>query len=177
MNKKAFYLFLALALPGLIFVFLKFFGKNEFDVPVYYKDGLPKDSVCHASGVGPYVVPDSVFLKMGATKVGSTRIVAVYPFIQDDLSELNRIATKYQAERVETLVVSGMPNLPKSKLPVTQLGYSTFGWLVSCGLRVHEPWSVVLIDEKNQIRGYYDGNRRDEMDRLDLELSIVLKKY
>lgn len=177
MNKKALYLFLALALPGLIFVFLKFFGKNEFDVPVYYQAGLPQDSVCQVSAAVPYVVADSVFTKIGSRKQNVHRIVAVYPFVKDDLSELNRIAEKYRDDSVDIRILSGMPNLPKSNLPVTQLTYDTFGWLVMCSLRVREPWSVVLLDDKNKIRGYYDGSRRDEMDRLDLELSILLKKY
>lgn len=177
MNKKILYLFLALALPGLIFVFLKFFGKNEFEVPIYYQEGLPKDSVCHASSSELYQVPDSVFLKINSITKNTTRVIAVYPFIKDDLSELKRIAGKYQADNVETIIVSGIPNLPKSNLTVAPLNYESFGWVVTCGLWVREPWSVVLVDDKNQIRGYYDGSRRDEMDRMDLELSILLKKY
>jgi hypothetical protein len=177
MNKKVLYLFLALALPGLIFVFLKFFGKNEFEVPVYYQAGFHADSVCQMARVGPYHLPDSVLSKIGSKSQHYSRIVAIYPFIKDDLSELKRIAEKYQIDNVETIIVSGIPNLPKSSMSVTQLNYDSFGWVVTCGLRVQEPWSVVLVDEQNQIRGYYDGSRRDEMDRLDLELSIVLKKY
>jgi hypothetical protein len=177
MNKKALYLFLALALPGLIFVFLKFFGQNEFEVQVYYQDGLPKDSICSTTSSMPYAVADSVFTRIGTAGKRTARIIAVYPFIKDDLSELNRIATKYQPDSVETIIVSGIPNLPKSELPVTQLNYDSFGWVVACAFRVNEPWSVVLLDEQKRIRGYYDGSRRDEMDRLDLELSIILKKY
>jgi hypothetical protein len=177
MNKKSLYLFLALALPGLIFVFLKFFGKNEFEVPVYYSDGLKADSICHVIKAGPYQIPDSVLRKVGSQKQNITRIVAVYPFIKDDLSEFSRMVDKYKPDGVETIIVSGIPNLPRTSIPVTQLNYDSFGWVVTCGLRVSEPWSVVLIDSKNQIRGYYDGSRRDEMDRLDLEMSIILKKY
>jgi hypothetical protein len=177
MNKKVLYLFLALALPGLIFVFLKFFGQNEFEVQVYYKEGLPPDSICNSTSSAPYAVADSVFRKIGSEGKSAARIIAVYPFIKDDLSELNRIATKYQPDSVSTIIVSGIPNLPKSELQVIQLNYDSFGWVVTCSLWVREPWSVVLIDKQNQIRGYYDGSRRDEMDRLDLELSIILKKY
>ena len=177
MKKKILYLFLALALPGLIFVFLKFFGRNEFEVPIYFQDGLAKDSICDDSSKEPYRVQDSVFLKINSKAVRASRVVAVYPFIKDDLSELTRIANKFQADSVEVTIVSGMPNLPKSSLPVTQLSYDAFGWIVTCALRIREPWSVVLIDNQGRIRGYYDGSRRDEMDRLDLELSILLRKY
>lgn len=177
MNKKVVYLFLALALPGLIFIFLKFFGKNEFEVPVYFSEGIKPDSICAFSVQGPYQVPDSVMQKVGLKERNNARIVAVYPFIKDDLSEFSRMVEKYKSAGVESVILSGMPNLPKTTIPVNQLDYGSFGWIVTCGLRVAEPWSVVLIDSKNQIRGYYAGDRRDEMDRLDLELSIVLKKY
>jgi hypothetical protein len=176
MNRKSLYLFLALALPGLIFVFLKFFGKNEFDVPVYFKEGLQKDTVCNLSIHGQYLVSDSV-LKVAGGKPNQINVLVVYPFVKDDLTELNRVAEKFKEDSVYLGIVSGMQNLPKTHLPKKELLYDSFGWLVTCGLRISEPWSVVLIDDKRQIRGFYDGSRRDEMDRLDLELSIVLKKY
>jgi hypothetical protein len=176
MNKKALYLFLALALPGLFFVFLKYFGKNEFDVPVYFAEGLPQDTVCNVTSTAPYVIPDSAMVQAGA-RPGQVSVIAVYPFIKDDLTELHRVAKKYSTDKVFIGIVSGMQNMPKSHLPIKEVQYQSFGWLVTCGLRFAEPWSVVLVDSKSQIRGFYDGSRRDEMDRLDLELSIVLKKY
>jgi hypothetical protein len=177
MSKKFIYLFLALALPGLIFVFLKKFGKNEFTVPVYFEMGLVPDSICTISTPGPYQVPDSIIQKIGFRQTASIKVVAVYPFVKDDLSEVQRVAAKYSDDSVDVMVLSGIPNNPKTELRTLFLNYGSFGSTVLCWLKVNEPWSVVLIDEKNQIRGYYDGSRRDEMDRLDLELSILLKKY
>jgi protein SCO1 len=176
MNKKTLYLLLALAVPGLIFVFLKFFGKNKFDVPVYYQNGMEQDSVCQMFVQGQYKIADSVLIQAGA-QPNQVTVLAVYPFVKDDLRELHRIAAKYTSDNVFMGIVSGMQNLPKSHLPVQEVSYASFGWLVTCALRMQEPWSVVLIDNHKQIRGYYDGSRRDEMDRLDLELSIVLNKY
>jgi hypothetical protein len=37
--------------------------------------------------------------------------------------------------------------------------------------------SVALVDHKNRIRGYYDGKDRDEVDRLIVEMKIILKQY
>jgi len=34
-----------------------------------------------------------------------------------------------------------------------------------------------LIDDQKRIRGYYKIGFRDEMDRLEVELKILLKKY
>ena len=177
MNKKFLYLFLALALPGLIFVFLKKFGKNEFTVPVYFETGLTPDSICTVAAAGPYQVPDSIVQKIGFRWPAGIKVVVVFPFVKDDLSEVQRVADKYAADSVAVVVLSGIPNNPKTQLQTVFLDYNNFGSAVLCWLRMNEPWSVALLDEKNQIRGYYDGSKRDEMDRLDLELSILLKKY
>lgn len=177
MNRKFIYLFLALVLPGLIFIFLKKFGKNEFTIPVYFEHGIEPDSICSLKVEGVYTIPDSVFARIGLDKKSSARIVVVYPFVKDDLSEVSRVSLKYISDNVETAIVTGIQNNPESDLKRVFLNYNEFGPLVYCLLRVEEPWSVVLIDENNHIRGFYDGSRRDEMDRLDLELSILLKKY
>jgi hypothetical protein len=177
MTKKFIYLFLALALPGLIFWFLKKFGRNEFSVPVYFENGIQTDSICNMNVPGIYSVPDSVLSKVGIRKDAPAKLVVIYPFIKDDLSEVVRVAEKYIPDRVETVVVSGIPNNPDGKLRRVFFDYDQFGPIVYCLLRVEEPWSVVMLDEHNRIRGFYDGSRRDEMDRLDLELSILLKKY
>lgn len=177
MKKKFLYLFLALALPGLVFVFLKKFGKNEFEVQVYFEQGLVADSICAVSAKGPYQVPDSLIRKIGFTKPSAARVAIVYPFVKDDLTEVMRIKSKYLPDSVEMIILSGVPNFPKTEAPITFLDFNDFGNMVWCWLRVAEPMSVVLLDKKNQIRGYYDGTKRDEMDRLDMELSILLKKY
>jgi hypothetical protein len=39
--KKFIFLILTLAIPVSIFLFLKIFGNNEFEVPVLFEDGLP----------------------------------------------------------------------------------------------------------------------------------------
>ena len=177
MYKKFLYLFLALALPGLIFLFLKKFGKNEFQVQTYFEEGLKPDSVCSVSSPAPYQVPDSIVRKIGFEVPMAIRVAIVYPFVKDDLTEVGRIKSKYAQDSVEILIISGVPDNPKSEIPITFLDFNNFGNLVWCWLRVAEPFSVVVLDKENKIRGYYDGSKRDEMDRLDMELSILLKKY
>ena len=177
MNKKVIYLFFALALPGLIFIFLKKFGRNEFVIPVYFESGIKPDSICNIMVEGVYTVPDSVFTRVGMDIKSPAKILVVYPFVKDDLSEVERVSGKYASDKVETVIVTGIQNNPESYLKHVFLNYLEFGPYVYCLLRVEEPWSVVLIDTENRIRGFYDGSRRDEMDRLDLEVSILLKKY
>lgn len=177
MYKKFLYLFLALALPALIFIFLKKFGKNEFQVQTFFMEGLKSDSICTVSSAGPYQVPDSVISKIGFKKPKELRVVIIYPFVKEDLTEVGRIKSKYARDSVEILILSGVPNNPKSDIPSAFLDFNNFGNVVWCWLRVAEPFSVVVLDKENRIRGYYDGSKREEMDRLDMELSILLGKY
>src|SRR5437899_2470523 len=66
MTKKIVYLLLALALPGLIFIFLKLFGKNHFDIPVYYMEGVSDLPVeCMGSHKGQYILADSILRTIG----------------------------------------------------------------------------------------------------------------
>jgi hypothetical protein len=59
-GKKLIYLFLALLLPGCIFVFLKLFGKNEFAVQPLYESVAPTlPNECQPVTL-PYLIPDSI---------------------------------------------------------------------------------------------------------------------
>jgi len=46
-----------------------------------------------------------------------------------------------------------------------------------CDLLLQKPLSIVLVDDQRRIRGYYDPQHRDEVDRLIVEMKILLKKY
>jgi hypothetical protein len=66
-GKKIIILFLGLALPGLVFVFLKMFGKNQFDVPLLHEQGVTDvDTSCLYDYPVPYTVPDSILQKLYA---------------------------------------------------------------------------------------------------------------
>ena len=59
--KKSILLFLALLFPACVFVFLKFFGKNEFTVPPLYTDSYPDGmKECGVTVTLPYHIPDHV---------------------------------------------------------------------------------------------------------------------
>ena len=47
----------------------------------------------------------------------------------------------------------------------------------ACDLLLQKPWTAVVIDDQRRIRGYYDPKTREEVDRLFVELNILLKKY
>jgi len=159
MNKKILYLFLALLLPGLIFVFLKFFGKNQFDIPIYYTEGVSDvASNCHVTFKGQYQIADSALISLEWKKI-------ITVFIDDTTKD--KELSKVRESIGDKFQIIALKNLDQSQLSKWK----------DCILFMKAPWNVVLMDEQKRIRGYYKTGNLDEMDRLDVELKILLSKY
>jgi hypothetical protein len=160
-GKKIILLFLALLLPVCVFLFLKTFGKNQFDVPPLYHEEFP-EAACGISYSAPYVLPDSV---MKSIKVGKADVPL---FIIDFSSKsgLHRIQEEVTPEEV-------------SIIPSSDLSTDTnrISFIRNCILIVKPGFDLVLIDNQKRIRGYYKSTDREEVDRLLVELEIILKKY
>jgi hypothetical protein len=158
MSKKFIYLFLALLLPGLIFVFLKKYGKNEFNIPVYYETGVEEASSACGVYPAPYRIVDSV---MQIIRTDAKPILVVV----DTTTEVKRNLTRLKSELNDSFAVVFSQPTPQ-----------WYGWL-DCTFLLRKPWTAVLIDERSQIRGYYTPVSREEVDRLAVELRILLKQY
>jgi protein SCO1 len=155
------YLIVALLFPLLLSLFLKYFGKSEFNIPVYYKSGIHSLSIaCQYQYSTPYAVPDSIRASL-SSNVNKTLIVTT------DSSE----ETKKNIEQIKEEVGNVEYDLSVLKTD------STTARLRSCFLLLNQPWTTVLIDNQNRIRGYYAPSTREETDRLIVELKILLKKY
>jgi len=152
---KAILLSLALVLPIAIFVFLKLFGKNEFDIAVYYPNGV--DSVCVENKSKPYQVPDTV---LNAIQWGSKPSLITFHPSEEEIDHLKHVWEEIDQHDVTSVF------LPSD---LTQ-------WR-DCALLIRAPWKTVLIDKDKHIRGYYNLATREETDRLIVELKILLKKY
>jgi len=148
---KKIILFAALPLPVLIFIFLKLFGKNEFEVPVYWSDGV-NVAGCK-SQPAPYVLPDSALNAWGWKGDKATLIVLGGNDIKDNLA---RVADLFEKDDYTTIRVSNVP---------------------TCLLLAGDSSKVVMVDNERQIRGYYTPTNRKETDRLAVELRILLKQY
>ena len=169
--KKVLYLFLALLLPGLIFVFLKYQGKNEFTVPIFYEEGITIPGGCG--------FPDSMrvfsFDKPGRIdsalrilwKMDKEVNVLVFP---DAKLDFNKIKIAIDEEMGEDQVWFYEAN----SLTRDMQGLE---WLKKCEFLMKDPFQSALIDKQGRIRGYYDLRKRDEVDKLRVELKILLKKY
>ena len=73
MNKsfKAVFLVVILGVPALIFVFLKMFGVNQFDLPVYYQDGVDTTFIDCEFQKGQHFIPDFSFADYSGKQVSS----------------------------------------------------------------------------------------------------------
>lgn len=157
-GKKILLLFLALALPSFVFVFLKMFGKNQFDVPALFSAQVPAATgECGLEYELPYHVPDSVLGQV----MNPQDSLAVIVFSAADAASLDRVKEKYGTGSMTW----------KSLDPATNV------FLQRCIFLLAEPFDVVLVDRKGLIRGHYNSADRDEIDRLVTEIAILLKKY
>jgi hypothetical protein len=154
---KRIILFLALPLPVLVFIFLKYFGKNEFDIPVYYADGVGRNIPGCKSYSTPYVLPDSALNAWGWKGGKATIIVLNEKGIGNNLK---RVAELFEPGDYETLKIEDAPYEVKT-----------------CMLLAGDSSRVVLIDDQKQIRGYYTPTYGKERDRLGVEIRILLKQY
>lgn len=162
-QKAVFLVFLALGGPVLVFLFLKTFGTNEFRVtplhvtaPVYAPDGCPY------AYAAPYRVPDSVTNALGMNT--SDSLFVVY-FDSTDVAAMNRVRTEFDEAPVDFVT------------PDRIAGQFDPGWLRRCALLMRGDTAVALLDRHNRIRGNYYGPNRDEIDRLVVEMKIILKMY
>jgi hypothetical protein len=161
MKGKFIYLFLALLLPGFIFVFLKFFGRNEFAVEPLYQTTPPTSKQCAPASL-PYVVADSIMKQLPFEK--DSLIVFVFDERSaDGLAQIARVKDEVREDAVELITAS--TSTPKNK-----------AWK-QCSFFLSEPFNAVLVDHKGRIRGEYTMSDRKEVDRLLTEVTIILKKY
>jgi hypothetical protein len=160
--KKLLLLFLALLLPVVIFLFLKGFGSNQFDVPPLFQDVVDNPVGCDSTEyVFPYKINDSVLADISWRNSDSLTLV-VY---NDSTIGGGKISN--QVDRIRT-------EFPKEKLNLINNTNQTFR---NCAFLLKASDNVVLIDSKKRIRGQYNLNDLDEADRLIMEVKILLKLY
>jgi hypothetical protein len=164
MSKKLIYLVLALLLPIAVFVFLRTFGKNEFSIPVYYEQGVVDVAQpgCDYTYLIPYSIPDSVLQRSGWSGKSP---VALFVADSSEVVKVNLKRLQEEFDETEFQILK-----PSEESSIQDHWYACFFFL-------KKPWSVVLIDSEKKIRGYYAPTSREEMDRLIVEMKILLKQY
>ena len=163
MSKKSIYLLLALILPIGVFVFLRMFGKNEFTIPVYYEQGVTDiQPSCAYTYPVPYAIPDSIMQRIGWAADESVVLLVADTSTVVNIG-LKRLQEEFESTDFQLVYQSGK--------------YASWDHWYSCFFFLKRPWSAVLIDSEKRIRGYYAPNSREEVDRLIVEMKILLKQY
>jgi hypothetical protein len=183
-SRKPILLFLALVLPVAVFVFLKFFGKNEFAVPVLFEDGIATPVGCESFRYDvPYSIPDTILAKFSW---GSNDSISLVVFSgttnaeqQEQSIQLNRIFTEFPSDNFKIVFLSENVMSEKTKLENERL--MMVNWQLSsarsCAFLLKPTDNTVLLDSKKRIRGQYNTANREDVDRLIMEIKIMLKKY
>jgi len=160
MKKKNLFLGLALVLPVLVFVFLKYFGKNQFEIPVYHQSKVDRIEGCDLDYQAPYKVPDSTLISLGWD---SKRAILI---LFHAMSGENKLRLEQEVQQSKLQVVLNEVG-----------GEGASGKLFSCVLLLPNKFNAVLVDDQKQIRGYYEIDSREELDRLLVELKILFNEY
>ena len=157
--KKAILLILALLLPVCIFLFLKVFGKNKFSVDPLFTNVLPENAgECDIAIALPYRVPEVVQDSLSLSKNAMTLI----HFGTLEPSEHNNL------KRVKDQHAQGVGFIMLPEAAVI---------LKRCVFFLADDNDLVLVDSDGTIRGQYVSADRDEIDRLQTELSILFNEY
>lgn len=146
-----------------IFIFLKIFGRNEFQVPVLHEVGtVTAPSDCPFQYSSPYRIADTVLTSLNVNRNDS---LFVFYFDSTLNTAMKRVSVEFAAARVQLVSPPDLSDEMDLQL------------LRECIFLMPPGTSVALLDHRNAIRGYYDGNDRDEIDRLMVEIQIILKQY
>jgi hypothetical protein len=156
MQRKTIFLSLALILPVIVFVFLKMFGKNKFEIPVFHDKPVEKVAGCDRNYPTPYLVPDSVLSSVG----WKGNEAALITFLKIEGEGKMRLTERFEPNKLQVVTLS-----------------ESEGTKWKCAFLLSDKFNAVLVDHKKQIRGYYQTTTREEIDRLMVEVSILLNDY
>lgn len=161
MTVKYVVLILAFVLPALIFLFLKKFGKNRFEVSPLYTDGVPvRNTGCPPLPPGPYHIPDSILTFFGAGR--SARLMLFSLPTGEPSNQQDRIMNAFKKRELEL---------------VNMVADEKFSAWNDCFLFIPEQKNSLLVDTVGAIRGYYNLASREDVDKLLMEAAIILHKY
>ncbi|MEP2770665.1 MAG: hypothetical protein ABJH05_00865 [Fulvivirga sp.] len=163
---KGLFLIAILLIPICIFLFLKFFGENKFDIPVYYSEGV----------TSPFPYCESYSETYTVEGLAKEKLPGVFLFFEEgeafDLLQMNNVKNRLS----ETVGAIGYSVYTRDSTikELNALDSATFIQKLQCQFVSDTLNQYILVDSKSRIRGYYD-TERDEIDRLIVELKILLE--
>ena len=189
-------LLIVLAIPALIFLFLHGFGKNKFEVPVFYSDGTPAGLEGCGDRLVPHVITRFPCAKEAATR-NSISLIWVVPEMEETNLQLAEIINRLHARfdytnhvRIAIVIADeimdafsgrflGTEN-SSEQMEIFACSSEAVKDFIDCQLllnREYRTFPVVVIDGKGLIRGYFNVIDPKEMERIDAEVKILLNDY
>lgn len=172
-------LVITLVLPVLTYLFLKSFGDNRYQLPVYYGAG---QAVANCEDL-PF--PHLLNWQLFSIQAANANIFYFPKEVSDPdfYRQLERVTSKF--EGVEVFAVMKDNITAKIGKGIVIDDDTDFLNIINCQLMLGEGINVitppthklVLVDRDGQIRGYYLGSDFEDMDRLDMELKILFTEY
>lgn len=196
-------LVLTLVLPVALYIFLQSFGKNQYEVPIIYPEGITHP----LEGCQPSSVSDQLssffYSSTPEQPLAESDIqgrINVFSFMQNTcdkdaimLREVARVCNKYRDNaRVGTvsILLDSMSTTDSWSQLVKTYQLKEGRWqllkfnkhvssLIRCGFNLETTscdaaQTVVLLDGKLRIRGYFGMDDPQEVDRLLTEIEILL---
>jgi len=177
-TQKIIILIAVLMAPIAVFLFLKKFGSNQFELPVYYIEGNPIAQCPNSSGVQHKV--KSAFIDDGTVTLPAVFVLAGQEENEFN-SDIDNVLAKYPSIKVWEILNTDKAEI-NSMLYSLSLDEETYINFINCELALGEDrwindgiaFKYVLVDEDARIRGYIECNTMKEIDRLDAELDILI---
>ena len=151
--RKGFILLFALLFPVIVFLFLKFFGQNEYKLSIYNSscsdliENLLKEPINNIKLLDVRLRDDNLLIDNYINKLDISNEIKVIT-LSDQPRNL-----EWMSIRVDNLLIK---NLTKCVENV-----------------VFDKSFILLIDTKNNVRGYFNSTDRGEIERLDVEIDIL----
>lgn len=160
---KVFILSFTLLLPISIYLFLRFFGVNKYDLPSFERN----NNLCIQLFEDEPIINN---YSLENIKILDYRIS------DNDIIVNNLLNRLYQKKNINIITLSN------KKQNVEWVSYMFGNDIILNFIRceyieVHTTSFLVLYDDDNQIRGYYSSDDPKEYERLDVEIDILKSNY
>jgi len=197
--KKSVFLVFTLAIPVSIFLFLKFFGSNSFEVPIMFQDGIPN---CQETNT-PHRVHNVNCIddEDMPSQISIEDKFLVFGVIKDERSESDRKKLIELVRIQDAFYEIGAPlfvifyegsvdqrtdlekyfielGMQEENFQIIRPDPASYMGFLRCGIALIDNEdnsfdNLVLVDTERNIRGVYKSLELEQTDLLILELKIL----
>lgn len=211
---QAMVLLCILMVPILIILFLRTFGDNQYDIPIFYQDGVENPfKECEVVETGQHYIPEFILSDQDSLSRGKgemagkitvvdfffTSCPSICPVMSKEMERVDNAFRNDPKVQIYSISIDPEYDSPEVLASYAERHDATPGkWffltgdksniydLARCGfilptldgMGVAEDFvhsdKFVLVDAEGRIRGYYSGTDRDDVDRLILEIKILM---